>query len=303
MLGRSLAHDSHGRPVECAGPLPSRREFRLRFADGSSLELGRRTAVMGVINATPDSFSDGGLHLDPEQALAAAARMVEAGVDLVDVGGESTRPGALSVDACEETRRVLPVVAALKRRLPVRVSVDTMKADVARRALEAGADWVNDVSAFRDPAMGPLVARCGVPVALMHMRGVPATMQRDVPDDDPVEQVVAALERCAQRALDHGIAADRILVDPGIGFGKTVRGNLRLLQQLGALAGLAFPVLVGLSRKSFIGTVLDLPVESRLEGSLAVAAFAADHGAHVIRTHDVEATVRAVRMIDAIRAA
>jgi len=303
MLGRSRAPDSHGLAVESVGPLPRGREFRLRFSDGACLELGRRTAVMGVINATPDSFSDGGLHLDPERALAAATRMVEAGVDLVDVGGESTRPGALPVDAEEEARRVLPVVAAIKRHLPVRVSVDTMKAEVARLALDAGADLVNDVSALGDPEMGPLVASRGVPVVLMHMRGRPATMQRDVPDDDPVAEVAAALERSARRALDHGVGADRILVDPGIGFGKSVRGNLLLLRHLGALAPLGFPVLVGVSRKSFIGAVLDLPVEARLAGSLAVAAFAVDHGAHVIRTHDVEATGRAVRMLDAIRAA
>jgi len=281
--------------------MPDRAAYSLRFADGGTLALDRTTRVMGILNVTPDSFSDGGRHPDAAAALRAAEAMARDGADIVDVGGESTRPGAGPVDAEEETRRVLPVVEALRRELPLRLSVDTTKAVVARRALDAGADLVNDVSALGDPAMAPLLAERGAPVVLMHRRGDPASMQTDTCYADLIGEVGAFLERRAAAAVAAGVAGDKILVDPGIGFGKSAAGNLTLLRELERFGRLAFPLLVGVSRKSFIGAVLDLPVEQRLEGSLAVAAWAAAHGAHVIRAHDVAQTVRVVRMIDAVR--
>jgi len=281
--------------------MEERAPYAVRFADGGTLELGARTLVMGVINVTPDSFSDGGVHAEPGAALEAAAAMVEAGAAILDIGGESTRPGAGSLGAAEEADRVLPVIEGIRRGLAVRVSVDTMKAEVARQALEAGADMVNDVTALGDPAMLPLLVERGAPVVLMHMRGSPRTMQTDTSYDDLLGEVCGFLRLRAESAVAAGLSGDKILVDPGIGFGKSAEGNLTILKRLPELARLGKPVLVGASRKSFIGAVLDLPVRDRLEGSLAVAAFASAQGVHVIRAHDVEATVRVVRMIDAIR--
>jgi dihydropteroate synthase len=278
-----------------------RPELELRFADGGVLALGRQTRVMGVINLTPDSFSDGGKHADPEAAVDTAAAMVEDGADLIDIGGESTRPGAAPVGIAEETTRIVPAIERIKRRLRVRVSVDTTKAAVARRALDAGADLINDISAFRDPGMLDLLRERGAPVVVMHMRGTPQTMQRDTEYEDLVWQVADFLRERVQTAVAAGISDDKIVVDPGIGFGKSSAGSLLILRLLPALIRVGRPILIGASRKSFIGESLNLPVGERLEGSLAVAAFASAQGAHVIRAHDVAATVRAVRMIDAIR--
>ncbi len=249
---------------------------------------------MGVLNVTPNSFSDGGKFLHPDSALAAAAGMVEAGADIVDVGGASTRPGTAPVAAAEEARRVLPVVEAIKSRLDVRVSIDTMDAGVARQALDAGADMVNDVSALRDRRMLPLLLEREVPVVLMHMRGEPRTMQQDTEYHDLVGEIGGFLADCAESAVAAGFPDDKIIVDPGIGFGKSADGNYEILAKLPRLGKLGWPVLIGASRKSFIGAVLDRPPSDRLEESLAVAAYASSQGAHVIRAHDVAATVRAV---------
>jgi dihydropteroate synthase len=295
--------DSVGRVVERASGFLARSEFSIEFADGGRLELGPRTAVMGVLNLTPDSFSDGGRHTDPAAALSTAMHMVRAGADLIDVGGESTRPGASPVEAAEESLRVVPLIRAIKRQSDVRVSVDTTKADVARQALDAGADMVNDVSALGDPEMATLIRDRQVPAVLMHRRGTPATMQADTGYDDVVASVVEYLRGRLDRAVECGISGDKILLDPGIGFGKSTEGNLSILKRLGELSGLGRPVLIGASRKSFIGALLEAPVEDRLCGSLAVAAFAGAAGAHVVRAHDVTETVRVLRMIDAIRGA
>jgi len=256
---------------------------------------------MGVLNVTPDSFSDGGRHSSHSRALEAAAAMVASGADLVDVGGESTRPGAARVDEAEEIGRVEPVIDAVKREIGARVSIDTRKAGVARRALDAGADMVNDVSGLGDPEMLPLLAERQVPVVLMHMRGVPATMQQDTAYDDLLGTLSGFLEDRVQSAAAAGLGNDKILVDPGIGFGKSAVGNLSILSRLGELQSVNRPIVIGASRKSFLGKLFDLPVHDRLEVSLAVAAFASAQGAHVIRAHDVAATVRVVRVIDAIR--
>ncbi len=265
------------------------------------MDLAQETRVMGVLNVTPDSFWDGAAHPTPERALEAAARMADGGADFIDVGGESTRPGAAPVTEDEELRRVLPVIRAIKRELRIRLSIDTMKANVARVAIEAGADLVNDVSAFSDPAMLAAVRDARVPVVLMHMRGTPRTMQEDTGYGDLMSSIVGFLSETVERAVAGGIADDKILVDPGLGFGKSAAGNLRILRELPTMRSVGRPLVIGASRKSFIGAALDLPVSERLEGSLAIAALAAWQGAHVIRAHDVAATKRTTRMIDAIR--
>jgi dihydropteroate synthase len=278
-----------------------RADFSLSWPDGERLALGRETRVMGILNVTPDSFSDGGRFADPGAALEAAAALTEEGAEIVDVGGESTRPGAAPVSEEEEARRVVPVIAAIKRELTVRVSVDTYKAEVARRALDAGADMVNDVSAFADPRTIQIVRDHRAVAAVMHMRGTPRSMQQDTQYVDLMASVVGFLRRAVEKAAQAGVADDKILVDPGLGFGKSPAGNLEILRELPTLRSTGRPILIGGSRKSFIGAALNLRVGERLEGSLAVAALAAWQGAHVIRAHDVAETVRVVRMIDAIR--
>mgnify|MGYP001620110335 FL=1 len=271
------------------------------------LDLSARPLVMGILNVTPDSFSDGGRYAAADAAVRAGERMVEEGADIIDVGGESTRPGAPEVSAEEEIRRVVPVVEALASRLPVPVSIDTSKAVVAKAALSAGAAIVNDVTALAgDPGMGDVAARAGVPVVLMHMRGTPRTMQAD-PENlaygDVVADVRAQLSDRLSRAQHAGIDPALTIVDPGIGFAKTAQQNLALIARLGELASLGRPILVGPSRKSFIGHVLDLPVSERLEGTASAVAIAVMNGAHIVRVHDVGPMVRVVRMAAAIREA
>jgi dihydropteroate synthase len=256
---------------------------------------------MGVLNITPDSFSDGRPDLSPDALLPLAEAMLEAGADLLDVGGESTRPGAAEVAGAVEIGRVVPVIHAIKSRLAVRISVDTRKAEVARAAIDAGADMINDVTALSDASMGSIAARARVPVVLMHMRGTPRTMQVDTHYDDLMGTLIDYLGKAADRARAAGVADDKILVDPGIGFGKSPSGSLQILRELPALGRVGRPIVIGASRKSFIGATLGLPVDERLEGSLAVAALAAWQGAHVIRVHDVAATARVVRMVDSVR--
>jgi dihydropteroate synthase len=290
-----------GAAIRAALAFYERTEFGLNFADGGTMDLARETRVMGILNVTPDSFSDGATLLSPGKAVEAAARMSVGGADFVDVGGESTRPGAATVPEDEEVRRVVPVIRAIKRELRLRISVDTTKAKVARLAIEAGADLVNDVSAFSDPEMLAVVRDARVPAIVMHRRGTPKTMQQDTVYVDLLSSVVSFLRETVERAVAGGIADANILVDPGLGFGKSAAGNLRILRELPTLRSVGRPLVIGGSRKSFIGAALDLPVNDRLEGSLAVAAHAAWHGAHVIRAHDVASTKRTTRMIDAIR--
>jgi len=256
---------------------------------------------MGVLNVTPDSFSDGGCYLTPQEAIRHAAHMVEEGAEVIDVGGESTRPGSRPVSCEEELRRVLSVIETLDKRLPVPLSIDTSKAQVARCALEAGASMVNDVTALRgDPQMAAVVARAQVPIILMHMRGMPQTMQRAPRYHNVVGEVKTFLAEAIQRAHQAGIAWDKILIDPGLGFGKTVTHNLLLLRHLDELLALGRPVVIGPSRKSFIGRVLDAPVDERLAGTLACVAYAAQRGVHMVRVHDVKPTVQVLRMWEAI---
>jgi len=262
----------------------------------------RRTALMGIVNVTPDSFSDGGRYFEPAHAISHGVKLVEEGADIIDVGGESTRPGARPVSGREEMERVIPVIRGLRRELSAPISVDTYKADVARAALDEGADMVNDISALRfDPAMAPLVAAEKVPVVLMHMQGAPRTMQQRPHYRDVVEEVKEFLRDQIRYAVQSGVDLERIIIDPGIGFGKELEHNLALLRALPALADLGRPVLVGPSRKTFIGKILDAGPEERLEGSLAAAVAAVLGGASVIRTHDVKEARRAIRVADAMR--
>jgi dihydropteroate synthase len=260
-----------------------------------------RTLVMGILNVTPDSFSDGGRFYDPIRAIQHARRMVKEGADIIDVGGESTRPGSEGVPLREELKRVVPVIEALVQEVEVPISVDTTKAEVAARALEAGADIVNDIGAMRmDPEMATVVAEHNAVVILMHMKGTPRDMQKDPQYRDVLEEVYAFLQQRIERAEERGVSPDRIIVDPGIGFGKTVEHNLILLKGLRRLRDLGKPVMVGTSRKSFIGRILNLEVDKRLIGTAATAAASILNGADIIRVHDVAAMVQVARMTDAI---
>lgn len=282
--------------------MPSAADAGYLTTRHAKLEFSRRTLIMGIINVTPDSFYDGGQRYDEANAVAAGLAMAASGADILDVGGESTRPGAQAVSEEEEMARVLPVVRGLRREIKTPISVDTYKSTVAQAALDAGADIVNDVSALRfDAAMAPLVASENVPVVLMHMLGTPQTMQQDPRYGDVVREVRDFLAAQMFEAMDAGIARERILLDPGIGFGKTLDHNLQLLRGLPALAALGCPLLVGLSRKGFIGRILDLDPSERLEGSLAAAVAAILAGANIVRVHDVGETLRAARVADAIR--
>ena len=261
-----------------------------------------RVAVMGILNATPDSFSDGGEHLDPERAVLAANRMVAEGATLLDVGAESTRPGAEPVSAAEERRRLLPVLRAVRAAVRVPIAVDTMKAEVAAAALDAGADLVNDVSAGRhDPALLPLCATARVPVILMHMQGTPATMQRTPCYTDVVAEVQAFLAERAAAARAAGVPPAAILVDPGIGFGKTTAHNCALLRHLDDVAALGYPVVVGVSRKGFLGELLGgRAVGGRLFATAAAVTLAVSRGARIVRVHDVGAIRDVVTVAEAL---
>lgn len=274
------------------------------------LELDARPRIMGVLNITPDSFSDGGRFLDSAAAIAHGLEMLAQGADLLDLGAESTRPGggvygagAPEVPAEDELRRLLPVLRGLRRQTTAPLSVDTRKAVVARAALDDGADLINDVSALGDPAMTPLLANSGVPVILMHSRGTISSMQRDIHFADVVREVDSELAAAAARAEAGGIERRRLILDPGVGFGKTAEQNLRLVRELPALARQGRPLLLGASRKSFIGQVTGAPPQERLPGSLAAAAWAALAGISLLRVHDVAETVQFLRVFAAIAAA
>lgn len=268
---------------------------------GKTLTLGKRTHVMGILNVTPDSFSDGGCYLDVQRAIAHTQLMVEEGATLVDIGGESSRPGASPVSVDEELARVLPVIRAIVDTVDVLISVDTYKAEVARQALEAGAHFVNDITALRaDADMASVVARMKAGLILMHIKGTPRTMQQAPQYDDVVNDVRASLQESIQTAEEQGIAAERIVIDPGIGFGKTTEHNLELLKRLAEFRSLNKPLLIGTSRKSFIGNVLDLPINERVEGTAATVCWAIAQGADIVRVHDVKTNVRAALMTDAL---
>jgi dihydropteroate synthase len=257
---------------------------------------------MGVVNVTPDSFYDGGLYFEPARAIERALELAAEGADIIDIGGESSRPGAQPVPAKEEKRRILPVVEVLKEKKSVLISVDTTKTEVAEAALEAGADIINDISAGRfDPRMLPLAAESGAGLILMHMKGTPRTMQHSPRYEDVVGEVKSFLQERMDAAAASGVSAESLIIDPGIGFGKKLEHNLALLNNLGTLAELRRPVLVGISRKSFIGKILGgLDAQDRLEGTIAAAVVSHLNGAAILRVHDLRSIKKAVAVVESI---
>jgi dihydropteroate synthase len=266
------------------------------------LVLGGRTLVMGILNVTPDSFSDGGLFLDAEAAAKRAVEMEAAGADIIDVGGESTRPGSSGISSAEELRRILPVLEGLRGKIQIPISVDTSKSEVAEAAANAGAEIVNDVTGLRnDPRIGEVVRRRKLGLILMHMRGTPATMQRGPFARDVIRDVTAGLRKSVEQAVRAGVSRAQIVIDPGIGFGKSHEQNCEIIRRLDQIAKLGFPLLVGTSRKSFLGTALKRSESDRMWGTAASVAGSILQGAHIVRVHDVPEMVQVARVADVIR--
>jgi dihydropteroate synthase len=283
-----------------------RKQFRLRLPS-RTLVLGGRTLIMGVLNVTPDSFSDGGAFLDTQAAVARALQMERDGANILDIGGESTRPSAVPISASEELSRILPVLEALRGKLRIPISVDTQKSEVAEAALAAGAELVNDVSALRtDPRLAEVCRRAGVPIVLMHMRGTPRTMQQGPFARNVIRDIMAELREAVPRARRAGIPKSRILLDPGIGFGKSYDQNFEILARLPEFARLGFPIVIGTSRKGFLGKALarpgeaSLPSDRRLLGSATTVTASILGGAHIVRVHDVAEIASVARVADAI---
>jgi len=268
-----------------------------------SLDFSQKTYVMGILNVTSDSFSDGGLFLDESSAIERAIRMEDEGADIIDIGGESTRPGSEPVSLEEELKRTIPVIEAISGKLRIPVSIDTYKSEVARRAIEAGASMVNDISGLRfDPEMAPVLSQYDVALVLMHIKGTPRNMQKNPVYTDLFSEITDYLKEGINIATEGGIARERIVIDPGIGFGKTPEHNLQIINNLDRLSPLCRPVLVGASRKSFIGRILNnAPASERLEGTAAAVAISVMKGADIVRVHDVREMTRVVRVADAIR--
>lgn len=267
---------------------------------GRSLDLSV-PQVMGIVNVTPDSFSDGGQFFSPDKALDQARKLVADGAAIIDIGGESTRPGSEPVPADEEIRRVLPAIEAITAELDVPVSIDTMKAEVMRAAVDAGAGIINDVNALRGDKALATAAELDVPVCLMHMQGTPQSMQKSPEYEDVVQEVIDFLQARIEACEAAGIARHNLILDPGFGFGKKARHNLRLMKHLSRITELGYPVLLGVSRKSIIGAMLNTSVDERLAGSLSLASIAVWQGAKIIRSHDVKDTVQAVKLAEHVK--
>jgi len=270
---------------------------------GHCIDFSEKTCIMGILNITPDSFSDGGQHFDADNAVEHALQLVEDGADIIDIGGESTRPGSEAVPLEEELRRTLPVIKALSSRIKAPISIDTCKAEVARRAIDAGASIVNDISGLRfDAGMAGVVAASRVPVVVMHIKGTPRDMQVSPVYEALIPELMDYLRESIRLATDAGIDEKRIIVDPGIGFGKTFDHNLQILNRLGELAALQKPLAVGVSRKAFIGKVLGgAPPAERLEGTAAAVAISIFNGADIVRVHDVREMAKVAKVADAIK--
>jgi len=288
-----------------SGPAPSntmqpRKKFRIRIGD-KNLELGERTLVMGILNVTPDSFSDKGRYMAPATALDRAWEIADEGADILDIGAESTRPGAREIDTDEQLRRLLPVLEKLGDRYPIPVSIDTSNAKVARATLERGASIINDVTSFqKDPQIGHAAAEFGAAVVLMHMRGTPLTMQKIPPSENILVDIDVWAQEAVARARNCGVSSDKIILDPGIGFGKTTAQNFEILRNLDRLSAAGFPVLVGTSRKSFIGSIIHKPAGDLVLGTGASVAASIVLGAHIVRVHDVASMREIVDVTDAI---
>jgi dihydropteroate synthase len=269
-----------------------------------TFKLGKQTLLMGVLNVTPDSFSDGGLFLDREKAIAQGLKMVEEGADLIDIGGESTKPGSKPLGLEEELRRVIPVIEALAKEVDVPISIDTYKSTVAKKAIEAGAQMINDISGLHfDPDLAHVASKEDVPLILMHTRGTPEAMQKDVHYESLFSEILQYLRESIQRAESAGLDPGQIVIDPGIGFGKNLEDNLLIIKNLQEFRILGKPILLGTSRKTFIGKILHAEVTERLEGTLSSIAIGVLNGAHIIRCHDVLEAKKAISVADAIRLA
>ena len=269
-----------------------------------TLTLGKRTYLMGALNVTPDSFSDGGLYFDKEKAIVQGLRMVKEGADIIDIGGESTRPGSKPLKLEEELRRVIPVIESLVKEVDIPISIDTYKSAVAQRAIEAGAEMINDISGLHfDHSLAQVAAKEDTPLILMHIRGTPETMQKDVHYDSLFSEILQYLKESIQRAESAGLDPQQIIIDPGVGFGKTLEDNLLIIKNLFEFRILGKPILLGTSRKSFIGKILNADVTDRLEGTLSSIAIGVLNGAHIIRCHDVLQAKKAIAVADAIHMA
>src|SRR6185503_12224360 len=280
-----------------------RKVFTLEFPDGRTIELGKRTAIIGVLNITPDSFSDGGRNFEPERAIDRALELESEGADILEVGGESTRPGATRLPVLEELERVMPVLRGLAGRLSIPIAIDTYKSEVADAAFEQGVVIINDVSALRfDPALADVAARTGAILVLMHMRGEPGTMQKIEPSADIFAEIETDLAQAIRLAESRGVKRRQIIVDPGIGFGKTLEQNLAIINHLDRFESFGLPLMIGTSRKSFIGKLTGREAGDRLFGTAASVAAAIIRGAHIVRVHDVSQILDVVRVTDALLA-
>jgi dihydropteroate synthase len=277
-----------------------KKEYILQL-NGKHFTLGQQTCIMGVINVTPDSFSDGGIYFNKDQAIQRGLELISEGSDIIDIGGESSRPGSYPVSSKEELKRVIPVISALREKTDAPISIDTTKSEVAKAALEEGADIINDISSFRfDPEMLPLAAQTDATVILMHMKGTPKTMQDNPYYDDVLNEVKSFFEERIETAQASGVKTEKIIIDPGIGFGKRLIDNLTLINKLAFFNELNHPILIGVSRKSFIGNILDLPPHERMEGTIASSVLSIIKGAHILRVHDVAPIRRAIAVTEAI---
>ena len=278
-----------------------RKLYNIKLLGGRVIELGRRTLIMGILNITPDSFSDGGSFDDYDRALARAFELISAGADILDIGGESTRPGSAPAPAEVELERVVPIIREVRKKSDLPISIDTTKAEVAAKAIETGADIINDVSSLRfDPDMVRIAAQSGAPLILMHMLGIPKTMQVNPVYQSVISEIIEFLEERMRYAVENGVERSQIIVDPGIGFGKTVTHNLRIIRDLDSFSRMDRPIMLAASRKRFIGGILGRPEMERELGTAVVNAFGIAGGAHIVRVHDVAFHQEAVRMADAV---
>jgi dihydropteroate synthase len=278
-----------------------KKGFVLKWGN-HSLNLGNKTHIMGVLNVTPDSFSDGGLYIQRDKAIEQGIAMAHEGADIIDIGGESTRPYSETVPCDKEIARVIPVIEALSKDIKIPISIDTCKAKVAVEAMKAGASMINDISALRfDPEMASVVAEAGVPVILMHMQGTPGDMQKNPTYDNLIQEILDFLRDAIERAVKAGIRKDLIIIDPGIGFGKTFHHNLEIIKELKQFSSLERPILLGTSRKAFIGHILQNEPDERDTGTMATVSAGVLNGAHIVRVHDVKRTLETVKIIDAIK--
>lgn len=266
-----------------------------------TIDLSKRTHIMGILNITPDSFYDGGLYYNREKAVKRAINMEEEGADIIDIGGESTRPGSKSISAKEEIKRILPVINKIIKRLKIPISIDTYKSEVAKAALDSGASIVNDITGLRDEKTAALVKEYNAGVVLMHMKGMPSTMQKNPEYKNLIDDIRTSLKESISIAKGAGIKDSQIIIDPGIGFGKTPGHNLKLLKRLKEFKSLKFPILIGPSRKSFIGAVLGLSIDKRLIATVAAVAISIYNGANIVRVHDVKKMFEVARLTDAIK--